>query len=99
MKKEKWIEEIIAGAKEIKPVASNPYMASKVEAILQNEKATERISPRWLYTAAAAMVFVIMINVFAWRNASQTPPDHGLQQLVQEYGWNHHEFYSVNYSK
>ena len=98
MNKEKWIEEILQTAKDIKPVAPNPYMATRIEAKLQQAEPINKLPLRWVYISAAAMLLLLLINVAVWRNTSSTQQTSSVQQLIQEYGWNSNDLYSVNLS-
>src|SRR5258705_13888014 len=97
MNKGKWIEEILQSAKLIQPVESDPWLATRIEAKLQQQPGNGRISLRWVYATAAVMLVLLTINVTIWRNTAnkQTSP---VQQLVQEYDLGDHDFYSMNYS-
>jgi hypothetical protein len=59
MKKEKWIEEILQSAKDIKPVSSNPYLTTRIEAKLQAADPVKKLPLRWVYVAAAAMLLLL----------------------------------------
>jgi hypothetical protein len=98
MKKEKWIEEILQSAKEIKPVASNPYMATRIEAKLQQASPINKLPLRWVYASAAAMLVLLAMNITMWSSKSQTNQTSGVQQLMQEYGWSNNDLYSTNLS-
>lgn len=98
MKKETWIEEILQTAKEIRPVASNPYLAARIEARLQEAVPVNKLSLRWVYVSAAAMLLLIIMNITIWRNTIQSSQTSGAQQLIQEYGWGNNDLYSMNLS-
>jgi hypothetical protein len=97
MKKEKWIDEILQTAKGIQPVDSNPYLAAKVEARLQQQP-VNKIPLRWVYATVAAMLVVLIINIAVWSRVAGNKQNSTVQQLVQEYGLSDHDFFSLNYS-
>jgi hypothetical protein len=98
MKKENWIEEILQTAKDIKPVASNPYLSTRIEAKLQEVVQVNKLPLRWVYVSAAAMLLLVIMNITIWRNNVQSSPTSGAQQLIQEYGWGNNDLYSMNLS-
>jgi hypothetical protein len=96
MNKEKWIDEILQTAKDMQPVESNPYLPAKIEARLQQQPES-KIPLRWVYATVGVMLVVLTVNIGVWKAASnkQSLP---VQQLVQEYGFTNHDFFSMNYS-
>jgi hypothetical protein len=98
MNKEKWIREILQSAKNIKPVASNPYMTPGAEAKLQQGVALNKLPLRWVYASAAVMLLLLVMNITIWSSKPQAKQTSGVQQLIQEYGWNHDDLYSINLS-
>jgi hypothetical protein len=98
MNKEKWISDILQSAKNIKPVESNPYMASRIEAKMQ-QPTTTIISARWAFGSVVALALVLVINITVWQSSAQSNQSPGLQQLVREYGFGNNDFYSMNYIK
>ena len=100
MKKEKWIEEILQSAKEIQPVSSDPYMATRIEAKLQQPGLVNRLPLRWAYALVTTMLLLFVMNISIWRNKTQRQPaSSGVQELIQEYGWSSgKDLYSVNFS-
>jgi hypothetical protein len=99
MNKEKWINEILQSAKGIQPVASNPYMATRIEARLQEAPAVNKISVRWVFVSTAVMLLVLALNIAIWNSSARTNKISDLQQLVNEYGFTSNDFYSTNYPK
>jgi hypothetical protein len=98
MKKEKWIEEILHGAKDIKRVDSNPYMATRIEAKLQKPAPVSKLPLRWVYVSAAAMLVLLTMNITMWSSPAKSSQTSGVQQLMQEYGWSNNDLYSTNLS-
>lgn len=99
MNKEKWINEILQSAKAIQPVSSNPYMASRVEAKLQEADRATTMSPRWVFVSATVMVLILIVNISIWHGSTQPAQPSALQQLVHEYDLGNNDFYSTNYLK
>ena len=100
MNKEKWINEVLQSVKEIRPVSSNPYMATRIEAKLKQPSPLNKLSLQWVYASAAIMLLLLVMNISVWRNKTQRQPaSSGVQQLIQEYGWNSgNDLYSVSLS-
>jgi hypothetical protein len=98
MKKEKWIEEILQSAKDITPVASNPYLTTRIEAKLQSADPINKLPLRWVYVGAAAMLLLLAMNITVWRSTVQSSQASGVEQLIQEYGWSNNDLYSMNLS-
>jgi len=98
MIKEKWIDEILQTAKQVKPVASNPYLARKIEAKLQKTRVIGNIPLRWVYVSSAAMLFLMALNITVWRNSNQSSDTSEVRQLIEEYGWAGTDVYSTNIS-
>jgi hypothetical protein len=98
MNKEKWIEEILQTAKEIKPVAANPFMATRIEAKLQQPAAVNKLPLQWVYASASVLVLLVVLNITIWRgNTSSAKERSGVQHLMQDYGWNDNEqLYSLS---
>lgn len=100
MEKETWIEEILQSARNIKPVASNPFIATRVLARLENEKpVTERLSTRWSLVTATALIAIVAINILLWQNAGDSKNQSDIKQVIQEYNLGGNDGYSMNYSK
>jgi hypothetical protein len=97
MKKDQWINEILSSAKDITPVSSNAFLATRIEGRVQLLPLFTKIPLKWVLVSAAAMVLLLTINMAIWRNVSQhsTP---GAQQLIQEYGWASNDLYPANLS-
>lgn len=97
MNKDKWIEEILQSTQGIQRVPANHYMPSRIEANLQ--KAFQPLPTKLIYAYAAAIVLLLIINisVLIKSNASKTKGS-GVQELMQEYGWNADNGYSLNSS-
>jgi hypothetical protein len=98
MNKEKWIEDILQSAKDIKPVSSNPYLTTRIEAKLQAADPINKLSVRWVYAAGIAMLLLLAMNITVWRSATTSSQTSGVQQLIQEYGWSNNDLYSMNLS-
>jgi hypothetical protein len=100
MNKEKWIEDILQSAKAVQPVSSNPYMATRIEAKLEKAAAPGILPLRWVYASATVLVLLLVVNITIWRgNPSSAKETSGVQQLMQEYGWNSNDqLYSMNNS-
>ena len=98
MEKEKWIDDILQSAKDIKAVASDPYLATKVTARLHSVPLLgSRMSLTSLYLSAVAVIVIVVMNIFVWKNSSTMPDKTGVQQLIQEYGLGNDQ-YTTNYS-
>ena len=98
MKKENWIEEVMQSTRGMRPVASNPYLVSRIEAKLQ-QPATGRIPVSWVYTSVAAMLLLVVANISVVSiNRSRRTESSNVQQLIREYGWNNDGLYSANLS-
>lgn len=97
MKKENWIDDILQTGKEIKPVASNPYLATRIEAKLRGQ-VNNKLPLRLVYVAAAAMLLLAAMNITIWSKPATTAQRPGVQQLMQEYGWSNDDLYSMNLS-
>jgi hypothetical protein len=96
MNKEKWIDEILQSTKNMQKVESNPFLATRVEEKLQ-KGINGKISLRSVYATVAIMLVILIVNITVWRNTT-TGQSSPVQQLVQEYGFSSHDFYSMNYS-
>jgi hypothetical protein len=93
-KREQWIDEVVQTAKGIGPVASNPYLATRIEGKLQ-QQSMPQISVRWVYATIAAMAIILFINISVWRSADKANDQNpAIEQLVQEYGWSNADIYS-----
>jgi hypothetical protein len=99
MNREKWISEVLQSAKDIQPVASNPYMATRIEAKLQEIPPVSRVPLRWVLVSVTIMLTVLVLNVTIWNNSVQKSKADGLEQLIHEYGFANNDFYSMNYPK
>jgi hypothetical protein len=100
MNKENWIGEILEAAKQLPTVPSNPYLASRIEARLQNEKKTRgKLSLQWVYVSVTAMLIVIVVNIVIWKSNERPARMAGIDQLVHEYGFSGDDLYSFDYSK
>jgi len=99
MDKEKWIEDILQTPRHIQPASVNPFLATRVEAVLRQRAQPAfpaRLPMKWVYVSAAAMALLLVLNVLAWkRPASQQPS--GIQSVMQEYGWSNQRFYATDY--
>ena len=98
MKKEKWIEDVLQSAKAVKPVASNPYLASRIEAKLWQTPVERNMPLRLVYVSAVAIMFLLMVNITVWSSKTPSSKNDGVQQLMQEYGWSSNDLYSANIS-
>jgi hypothetical protein len=99
MNTEKWIEDIIQSGKDIRPMPSNPFLATRVEAKLrQLEENTiaSKIPLRWVYATAMVMVVLLALNITLWSNHVPNPKSTGIQQLMREYGWSNNDLFSMN---
>jgi len=97
MNKEKWIDEVLGSARQVTPVEGNPFLQTRVEAKLRQEKT---IRPAWIYALTTAMSIALILNIYAWLNSRiETKPSGGIQGVMQEYGWSGNDNYSLNYSK
>jgi len=103
MSKEKWIEDIIQSGKHLSPLPVNPFLATRVEAKLRalpEGKTVGLIPVRWVFTAALAMVVLLLLNVTLLRTTNVSAKKNaGIQQVIQEYGWGNNDLYTMNYSK
>ena len=99
MNKEKWVEEVLSSSHWLQPAEANPFMATRIEALLRKDKPAAtppRLASRWVYLSAALMVALIVANVLAWRKP--VPSIHaGIESVMQEYGWSGQSAYSVNF--
>ena len=99
MSKEKWIEDILQTSRHIQPVKGNPFLATRVEAVLRQSGQTAspaRLPLKWVYVSAAAMAVLLALNVLAWTRPA--PEKHsGLQSVMQEYGWSNQRFYATDF--
>jgi len=98
MNKEKWVEEILQTAKGIRPVSSNTFLATRIEAKLQRPERVVTLPLQWVYVSAAVMLLLLLLNLSIWSSPVQSPRPSGVQQLVQEYGWSNDDLYSMNLS-
>ncbi len=99
MKKEKWIEEILQTAKEIKTVAANPYLATRIEAKLQEDVPADKLPLRWVYAAAAVLLFLFIANISILRTSPQSRTrSSDIQQLIQDYDLGNNDLYSISFS-
>ncbi|OQP58080.1 hypothetical protein A3860_07060 [Niastella vici] len=103
MSKEKWIDDIIQSGKDLSPLPVNPFLATRVEAklhALSTERTVPVIPVRWVFTAALAMVILLLVNVVLLRTTNLSAKKNaGIQQVMQEYGWGNNDIYTMNYSK
>lgn len=95
MDKEKWIEEILQSAKAVQPVPSNAFMITRIEAKLQQPVVLNKLPLQWVYASAAILLVLLVMNISILRNPVQQKAA-GVQQLIQEYGWDNSDLYSVN---
>ena len=99
MNKEKWIEEILQSAKEIHPLSPNPYMATRIEAKLQQPLRVNMLPLRWVYASAAVLLALLVMNISMLRNdRRRLSNSSAVQQMMQEYGWGNNDLYSMNLS-
>ncbi|HVT85536.1 MAG TPA: hypothetical protein VHD35_10045 [Chitinophagaceae bacterium] len=99
---EKWIEEVLQSAKGMHPAAVDPYLLTGIEARVQQLKrklVVEQIPLYWVLAAAAAIGLLLVLNISLLRNEASPSKKSSLQELVQEYGWNNSDFYTMNDSK
>lgn len=99
MHKEKWIEEVMQSTKGMQPAEANPFLATRVEAKLRQPTASARLSLRWIYLSAAAMIILLIMNLSVlqrWRPANTASS--GIQDVMQFYGWDNNNLYSSNFS-
>jgi hypothetical protein len=101
MNKENWINDIIQSGKEIRPIPANPFLATRVEARLQQlpNAVTPKIPIRWVYSTAITLVVLLVLNILVWQSTAPQTQTAGVQQLIQEYGWSNNDLYSMNFSK
>ncbi|MBL7709697.1 MAG: hypothetical protein JNJ86_11540 [Chitinophagaceae bacterium] len=101
MNKEKWIDDIVKMAKAVQPVSSNPWMATRIEARLQEPVTINKVSLQWLMTTAAVMIFLVVVNITLLRKnmAEQPAASATVQSVINEYGWSNDDPYSANFSK
>jgi hypothetical protein len=96
MDKEKWIEEILQSTKGIRPVSSDPYMATRIEAKLQ-KPVVSKLPMQWVYVSAAAMLLLLITNIMIMRRGVSTQAESsGVSQLMKEYGWSNENIYSAD---
>ena len=99
MNKEKWIDEILQSGRNIVPIEANPFLHTRIESRLQQESPASRIQPRWIYALTTVMTIALVFNIYAWFNTQQDSKPSGIQQVMQEYGWENSDNYSMNFSK
>lgn len=101
MNKEKWIDDIMKMAKAVQPVSSNPWMAPRIEARLQEPVTINKVSLQWLMTTAAVMILLVTMNITILRkNIPEQPAASAtVQSVINEYGWSNDDPYSANFSK
>src|SRR5689334_14473043 len=98
MKKQKWIDGVLQSAKDIKPVSSDPYLATKVIGRLQTMPTFgRRMSLTSFYASIAAVIVIVAVNIFVWKISSKTTDETGVRQLIREYRLGN-DAYSLNYS-
>ena len=95
--KEKWIEDILNSTKGMTAVPSDPYLASRIEAKLQ-QPVISRLPVQWVYVSAAAMVLLFLMNISIMRRTVAAPEGQssGVSELMKEYGWSNDNLYSIN---
>lgn len=99
MNKDKWIEEVLQSAKEIQPVASKAFMATRIEAKLKQPVQANTLPLRWVYASAAVLLVLLVMNISLLRNDKiQQSKSSGVQELMQETGWGNNDLYSMNLS-
>jgi hypothetical protein len=99
MNKEKWVEEVLASVKQVQPVASNAFMATRIEAKLQQPSPVYKLPLQWVYASAAVLLVLLVMNISVLRRtATKQPSTPGVQQLIQENGWGNNDLYSMNLS-
>jgi hypothetical protein len=99
MNKEQWIDGILQVSKQVQPAASNPFMATRIEAALLQqgrEPLPARLSLRWVWLSAALMAALAAANVLAWSRPLPQQAS-GIQSVMQEYGLNQQRFYSADF--
>lgn len=101
MNKEKWIDDIVKMAEAVQPVSSNPWMATRIEARLQEPVTINKVSLQWLMASAALMIFLVVVNITLLRKnmAEQPAASATVQSVINEYGWSNDDPYSANFSK
>ena len=99
MNKEKWIDEVLQSGRNITPVEVNPFLHTRIESRLQQDKAIPRIQTGWVYALSTIMTVALILNIYVWFNTQSTKTPAGVQQVIQEYGWSVRDVYSLNYSK
>lgn len=101
MNKEKWIDDIVKMAKAVQPVSSNPWMATRIEARLQEPVTINKVSLQWLMASAAVMILLVTMNTTILRKniPEQPAASAAVQSVINEYGWSNNDPYSANFSK
>lgn len=100
MNKEKWIEDIIQSGKNLAETPVNSFLATRVEAKLQALKEKNDMPVRWVCASALAMIALLVLNVLIWNSTGpSTKKNAGIQQVMQEYGWDNNDIYTTNFSK
>jgi hypothetical protein len=101
MNKEKWIDDIVKMAKAVQPVSSNPWMATRIEARLQEPVTINKVSLQWLMASAAVMILLVTMNITILRKniPEQPAASAAVQSVINEYGWSNNDPYSANFSK
>jgi len=90
-KKEKWIDAILESGKQLPAIEVNPFMAIRVQAKLQlRQEAPSQVTipARWVYASAVGMLLLLVLNVLVWQMPAIHHKTPGIQQVMQEYGFN-----------
>ena len=97
MNREQWIEDIIKNGKQLQGVSANPFLATRVEAKLQRPM-SRNVPIRSVYAFALVMLLLVFANIMVLQGKDRRK-EGGIQSLMQEYGWNNNDLYSVNIPK
>jgi hypothetical protein len=89
MRKQDWIDEVTGSARRITPVRFTRDIVDAVELKLQGAITTAKAIPlRWVYSTAAVLIVLVVLNVRVWIQGNRHDEGNGIQQMIQEYGWN-----------
>ena len=92
------VDEHLESLQEMKEAETDDFFYTRLKAKMSlHPNSKEKISMKWVYATAVAMLVILTINVFVWRNSNAiAKQSSSIQQLVQEYGWARHDLYSNN---
>ncbi|CAN5522372.1 hypothetical protein BH10BAC3_BH10BAC3_07220 [soil metagenome] len=97
MKKETWIDDVLHSIDGQKMAEPNPFLHTRVLAKLQQQ--TSMNMPRkWMYAISAVIVLLCVANISLFTNKYPAKEQAGINQVMQEYGLNNNDMYSITLS-